>query len=92
MFGMRVEGASNMYVDNYLLVKSVTMPEYRLKKKHFFICYHAVHEAVAGGKVQIGWVTTGRNLANFLNKVLEGPKIREITRKIIHWLLFIFLY
>ena len=26
MFGMRVEGPANMYVDNYLMVKSVTMP------------------------------------------------------------------
>ena len=47
MFGLRVEGPANMYVENYLMVKSVTMPEYRLKNKHLFICFHAICEAAA---------------------------------------------
>ena len=54
MFGMRVEGPANIYLDNELLAKSVTMPEFTSKTKHLSTFYHAVREAVAGGKVQIG--------------------------------------
>ena len=73
-----------MYVDNELVFKSVTMHESSIKKKHLSICYHAVREAVASGKVQIGWVPTGRNLADWLTKVLDGPKIRDIDSNILH--------
>ena len=66
------------------MVISTTMPESILNKKHFSICYHAVREAVAGSKVQIGWATTGRNLSDLLTKVLEGPKIHKIIINIIH--------
>ena len=84
MFGMRVEGTANMYVENELVVKSVTMNESRLKKKHLSICYHAVCAAVAGGKLWIVWVPTGRNIADLLTMVLEGPKIYDIVSNIIH--------
>ena len=76
MFGMRVEGPANIYLDNELLAKSVTMPEFTSKTKHLSTFYHAVREAVAGGK---GW-----NLSDYLTKVLDGPKIREVVRKILH--------
>ena len=81
---MRVEGLTNMYVYNGSVVKSSTMTEYILKKRHLSILYHAVRKAVADGKVRIGWVPTGRNISNLLTKVLEGPKIREIVNKILH--------
>ena len=53
MFGMRVEGPANMYVDNYLMVKSVTMPEPRLNNKHLVICFHAVREEVATSRYEL---------------------------------------
>ena len=53
MFGMRVEGPANMYVDNYLMVKSVTMPESRLNNKHLVICFHAVREEVATSRYEL---------------------------------------
>ena len=73
-----------MYIYNDLVVNSVTIPESRLKKNHFSICYHSGREAVSGGKVRIGWVPNGSNIAELLTKVLEGPNIRDILIKIIH--------
>ena len=73
-----------MYIYNELVLKDFTMPQSRLKKKNFSICYHAVCEAVAGGKVRIGWLPTGRNLAGLLTKILDGLKISEIISKILH--------
>ena len=81
---MQVEGPATIYVYNKSVVKSVKIPEYRLKKKHLYIWYHAVSESVDGNKVQIIWVPTGRNLSNLLTKILEGPKIRDIVSNIIH--------
>ena len=81
---MRVEGHATMYVENELVVNSVTMLESRPKKKHFSICYHAVCEAVDVSKVRIGWVPTGINLADFLTKVLDGPNICEVVGKILY--------
>ena len=81
---MRVEGPTNMYAENEPVTKSVAMPESILMKNHLSICYHVVSESVAVGKVQIGQVPTGRNLSDYLTKVLDGPKIREVVRKILH--------
>ena len=64
-----------MYLDYKSVVNSVIVPEYRLKKKHLYICYHDVHEAVAGGKFRIGCVPTGINISNLITKVLVGLNI-----------------
>ena len=37
MFGMRVKGPANIYVDNELVIKIVTMPESILKQENFSI-------------------------------------------------------
>ena len=66
------------------MVKSVTIPESRLKKNHLSIYYHAILESVAGGKVRIVWTTTGINISDLLTKVMEGPKICEIASKNLH--------
>mmetsp|Transcript_17179 Transcript_17179/g.37505 ORF Transcript_17179/g.37505 Transcript_17179/m.37505 type:complete len:85 (-) Transcript_17179:184-438(-) len=83
MFGMNVEGPANFYVDNESVVKSVTMPDSRLKKKHLSICYHAVREAVAAGKIRVGWIASERNLSDILTKILPGEKLRELAGKIL---------
>ena len=84
MFGIKVEGPANMYVDNQSVVKSITMPEYIVKNKQFSVCYHSVHEGLAGGKVQIGQVPTGGNVSDLLTKVLDGLKIREVVGNILN--------
>ena len=81
---MQVKGPANMYLENELVVRGVTMPESRIKKKHLSICYHAFCESVAGCKVRICWLPTVRNIADFLTKVLDGPNIHEVVVNIIH--------
>ena len=81
---MKVEVPAYMYVENESVFKCITMPESRLNKKYLSICYHAICEAVAGGKLQIVWVPTGGNIADLFTKFLEGLKICEIVSKILH--------
>ena len=47
MFGIPIEGPTNVFCDNEAVFKNTTIPESTLKKKHNSICYHRCREAVA---------------------------------------------
>ena len=47
MFGIPIEGPTNVFCDNEAVFKNTTIPESTLKKKHNSICYHCCREAVA---------------------------------------------
>ena len=51
MFGIPIEGPTNVYCDNEAVTKNTTIPESMLKKKHNSIAYHWAHEAVAAGTI-----------------------------------------
>ena len=53
MIGIPIDGPMNMLCDNKAVVRSSTMPESTLKKKHVAICYHCVQKACALGMIQI---------------------------------------
>jgi hypothetical protein len=44
MFGVPIEGPTNVYCDNEAVVSNTTRPESTLKKKHNAIAYHRVRE------------------------------------------------
>ena len=74
MFGVPIDGPTNMYIDN----KSV------VKKKHNAIAYHRVREAVAAGTIRIAYERSETNLADILTKLLPGPKLKELCQRILH--------
>ena len=47
MFGVPIEGATNLFCNNELVYKNVSIPESVLKKEHHSIAYHCCREAVA---------------------------------------------
>ena len=47
MFGIPIEGPTNMLCDNEYIYKNVSTPESTFKKKNVSICYHKCREAVA---------------------------------------------
>ena len=51
MFGIPVEGPTDMMCDNNSVVNNLQHPESILSKKHLSICYHRAHEAVAHGVI-----------------------------------------
>ena len=55
MMAVPVISPSVMTVDNESVVKNLSVPESRLKKKHLSICYHAVREAVVAGVITVMW-------------------------------------
>ena len=78
MFGVEIEGATNIYCDNEAVVRNCSTPESVLKKKHHLIAYHRNREAVTAGTVRIGKDTTDTNLADAYQDHVsssEGPNI-----------------
>jgi hypothetical protein len=49
MFGIPIEGPTNVFCDNQSVVTNATIPESTLKRKHNSIAYHRVREAAAAG-------------------------------------------
>ena len=70
MFGVPIEGPTNVFCDNESVVKNCSTPESTLKKKHHAISYHRNREAVAAGTVRITKEPTKTNLADVFTKVL----------------------
>ena len=70
MFGIPIEGPTNVYCDNEAVTKNTTIPESTLKKKHNSIVYHRAHKAVVAGTIQVTKEDGKTNLANVLTKLL----------------------
>ena len=74
MFGVPIEGPTNIMCDNEAVTKNTTIPESTLKKKHHSIAYHRCREAVAAGTVRIAKQGTDKNLADLFTKTLTQQR------------------
>jgi hypothetical protein len=83
MFGIPIDGASNVFCDNKSVVTNSTVPESMLKKKHNAIAYHRMRESVASGAMRIAYVQSKSNNANLLTKPLPGPELRAMISNIL---------
>ena len=70
MFGVPLEGPTNVFCDNEAVFKNMSQPDSTLKKKHTLICYHRCREAVASWMIRIAKEGTLTNLSNLFTKPL----------------------
>lgn len=70
MFGIPLDGPTNVFCDNEAVTKNATIPESTLKKKHNSIAYHRTREAVAAGTIRVTKEDGTTNLADVLTKLL----------------------
>ena len=82
MFGVPIEGPTNLFCDSEAVYNSASDQEYTLRKKHHSIAYHYFREAVAVGVYRLAKEDTATNLADFLTNNLP-------YRKIGHWLIIL---
>ncbi len=75
MFGVPIEGPTNVFCDNEAVTKNATFPVSTLKKKHNAIAYHRTREAVAAGTIRVTKEDGKTNLADVLTKPLP-----QVTR------------
>ena len=82
MFGIPIDGHTDIYCDNESVYKNVSHVDSQLKKKHNSICYHRVREAVAAGTIFVHKVESAYNLADILTKSLPSKTRIFIRSKI----------
>jgi hypothetical protein len=70
MFGVPLDGPTNVFCDNEAVTKNATIPESTLKKKHNSIAYHRTREAVAAETIRVAKEDGVTNLADVLTKLL----------------------
>jgi hypothetical protein len=71
MFGIPIDGPTNVLGDNESVVNSASKVEARLNKKHNAICFHTVCEASAAKWIRVRWELTATNIADIFTKILE---------------------
>ena len=74
MFGIPIEGPTNVFCDNEAVFKNTTIPDSTLKKKHTTICYHRAREAVAACTMWVAKEGTATNLADLFTKPLMDSR------------------
>jgi hypothetical protein len=85
MFGVPLDGPTNMFVDNQSVVLNATNPTSTLKKKHCAIAYHRVREAIACHIIRIAKVHGKKNLADMFTKPLPMSDLYHIIRKVLYF-------
>jgi hypothetical protein len=83
MFGIPIDGPTNVYCDNDSVCSNSTKPESTLKKKHNAIAYHRVQEAVAAGTIRVVWEPTDTNIADMLTKCLVGLALTDMCSRVL---------
>jgi hypothetical protein len=78
IFGVPVDGPTNIFCDNGAVVVNTTRPESTLSKKHHSIAYHRVREAVAAETVRVSKEHTSTNLADLFTKTLPSPRREDL--------------
>jgi hypothetical protein len=84
MMGIPVSGPANMFCDNQSVFKNCSYPESTLKKKHNAIAYHRTREAQASKTIRVAWESGSTNLADILTKLLPGPRLRELSSRLLY--------
>ena len=64
MFGIPIDGPSNVFCDNEVVYKNSTFVELQLKRKYNLICYHLIHKALASGKMVFFKIEGKENMAD----------------------------
>jgi hypothetical protein len=84
MFGIPIDGPTDILCDNQSVVSNSSVPESTLNKKHNAICYHRVREACAAGTIRIAKEDTTTNLADIFTKPLPNPQRRFLLSRIVY--------
>ena len=74
MFGIPIEGSTNVFCNNESVTQNTIVPESTLKRKHHSIAYHLCREAVAAKIIRVAFEGTKTNLADLFKKLLAQPR------------------
>ncbi len=81
MFGIPVEGPTDVFCDNESAFKNVSKPESVLSKKQHSVSHHSAREAVASDIVRVAKEGTATNLSDLCTKTMNKPKREGLLGK-----------
>jgi len=81
--GIPIIGPTHLFGDNQSVVTSTTIPHSQLQKRHNFLAYHCIREAIAAGIIRFYHVTTDKNLADIGMKFMSGLKLQSLTQPLL---------
>ena len=74
MFGVPIDGSTDIFCDNEAVYKNASTTEYQTRKKNHSILYHMSREAVASGACRMEKGDTDTNLSDLFTKVIPQPR------------------
>ena len=80
--GVSLTGPTYDYGDNMHVIHKTWQPESQLKKKSYYVYYHAIRESVTMADTLTGHIYIDHNYADLLTKVLYGQKRRRLVEGI----------
>jgi len=83
MFGIPIQGPTNVYCDNASVVINTLIPASTLRRKHNTIAYHRVQEAAAAGTIRVTKESHETNIADMLIKPVNGICLRELCHRVL---------
>ena len=78
IFGIRIEGPTNMFMDNQCAVYNEALPESTLKQKHNAIFYHLVRKCVTREEMWVDKLLSQFNLSDLPTKLFNGPELQDL--------------
>jgi hypothetical protein len=84
MFGIPIEGASDIFCDKESVFKNVPRPESVLNKRQHIISYHSCREAVTSGTVRVAKKGTLTNSSDIFTKMMSRPKREGLLGKFMY--------
>jgi hypothetical protein len=83
--GAQVKGATYMFGDNKTVVNSCAMPKARLHKRHVFISFHRIREAVAARVLHFIHIPGANNPADVLSKLWGYQSVKTVLKAMLFW-------
>ena len=74
MFGVPIDGSTEIFCDNEAVYKYSSTPESQIRKKHHSILYHMSMEKGASGVFRMAKEDTETNLSDIFTRVLPQPR------------------
>ena len=86
IFGVPIDGSTDMFCNNEAVYKNASMPESQLQKKHHSISYQISRESIVSGASRIAKEDIDTNLADLFTKVFPRPKREILLNKFTYWI------
>ena len=88
MLGVPLDGPTNIFGNNQLVISNATIPESPIKKKHLSFYYHCIREACAAGVIRIAKESTDTDLADLLTKNLDKQSHKSLVERTLRFSYF----